>query len=333
MLALAVLAAVAFVPPDTLLIKEWKVPYADSRPRDPAVAPDGRIWFVGQVGNYVGLLDPATGAFKKYDLPKGVLPHSIIVDPAGTPWISGNGNATLGRLDAATGAVKFFPMPDAAAADPHTMVFDKAGDIWFTVQNGNFVGKLTVKTGKVQLVKPSTAGARPYGILLDREGHPWFDLFGSNRMGTIDPATMVMKEIVLPDAKSRPRRIAITPDGRIWWGDYTQGRLGAITPSTGKIEQFDMPGGRASLPYALTTDGNGRLWYVETGSQPNKFVGFDPATKQFFGATAVPSGGGTVRNMVYDRATHQIWFGTDVNTIGRATVPVAGPRAKEVSLR
>ena len=34
------------------------MPYEESRPRDPYVAPDGRIWFVGQAGNYVAYLEP-----------------------------------------------------------------------------------------------------------------------------------------------------------------------------------------------------------------------------------------------------------------------------------
>ena len=28
-------------------IAEWKVPWEESRPRDPYVAPDGKVWFVG----------------------------------------------------------------------------------------------------------------------------------------------------------------------------------------------------------------------------------------------------------------------------------------------
>jgi len=62
------------------------------------------------------------------------------------------------------------------------------------------------------------------------------------------------------------------------------------------------------------------LWLVETGSQPNRLVGFDPAKEKFFGLTPIPSGGGTVRHMMFDRATGQIWFGTDANTVGRAQV-------------
>lgn len=329
--ALLTTAALAVAAPsDTLSIREWTVPYPSSRPRDPSLAPDGRIWFVGQVGNYVAVLDPKSGEFKKYDLPAGVNPHTVVVDAAGTPWFTGNANATIGKLDPATGKVTSYPMPDRAAGDPHTMVFDKNGDLWFTVQNGNFVGHFATKTGQTKLVKMTTPGARPYGILLDADGRPWFDLFGTNKIGTVDPKTMALREYPLPDAKSRPRRIAKTADGRIWWGDYTLGKLGALDPKTGKIEEYDMPAGKTSLPYALTSDDDGRLWYVETGSQPNRFVGFDPATKKFFGATPVPSGGGTIRHMFYDAKTRQIWFGSDANTVGRAVVPAA---RREVSAR
>jgi virginiamycin B lyase len=35
----------------------------------------------------------------------------------------------------------------------------------------------------------------------------------------------------------------------------------------------------------------------------------------------VPSGGSTVRHMIFDAKRRDIWFGTDANTIGRADVP------------
>ena len=41
----------------------------------------------------------------------------------------------------------------------------------------------------------------------------------------------------------------------------------------------------------------------------------------------IGSGGGTVRHMTFDRATGQIWFGTDNGTIGRATV---GTKARPI---
>ena len=64
----------------TVEIREWAVPWADSRPRDPYVDAQGRVWFVGQTADYVAMLDPKTGQFSKYDLEKGAGPHNLIVD-------------------------------------------------------------------------------------------------------------------------------------------------------------------------------------------------------------------------------------------------------------
>ena len=33
---------------DTVEIREWTVPWANTRPRDPIVDAEGRVWFVGQ---------------------------------------------------------------------------------------------------------------------------------------------------------------------------------------------------------------------------------------------------------------------------------------------
>jgi virginiamycin B lyase len=39
------------------------------------------------------------------------------------------------------------------------------------------------------------------------------------------------------------------------------------------------------------------IWYSESGVKPNTLVRFDPKS-QSFSSQAIPSGGGTVRNMV-----------------------------------
>ncbi|MGH7751213.1 MAG: lyase, partial [Gemmatimonadales bacterium] len=35
-------------------INEWTVPWTGTRPRDPYLDRQGRVWFVGQTGHYVG---------------------------------------------------------------------------------------------------------------------------------------------------------------------------------------------------------------------------------------------------------------------------------------
>ena len=64
---------------DTIDLEEWPVEWG-GRTRDPAMAPDGKVWFVGQAGNYVASLDPATGAQKRYDIEAGTNPHTVNVD-------------------------------------------------------------------------------------------------------------------------------------------------------------------------------------------------------------------------------------------------------------
>ena len=53
---------------------------------------------------------------------------------------------------------------------------------------------------------------------------------------------------------------------------------------------WDNPGGERSRPYGVAIDADDRVWFVETGSSPNKFVGFDPATENFFSIVEVDSG-------------------------------------------
>jgi virginiamycin B lyase len=301
-------------------IQEWEVPYEQSRPRDPYVAPDGKIWFVGQRTHYVASFDPATGKFAKHDLPSGAGPHNVVVDDKGTIWYTGNRVANLGKLDPSTGKIEIIPMPDSAVRDPHTIIFGQNGHMFFTAQGANYIGRFTPATGDVKVAKVQTPRARPYGIEVDSKGTVWANLFGTNKLAKVDPNTLAITEIEMPAAEARGRRIAITSDDKIWYVDYARGYLGRYDPATGKFSEWANPGGKESRPYAMTVDDKDRLWFVETGPNPNMLVGFDPNSEQFFSVTPIESGAGAVRHMVFHEPTGMIWFGTDANTLGRANV-------------
>jgi len=305
---------------EDIVLTEWFVPWEKSGPRDPYVAPDGMIWFVGQRSDYVANLDPESGNFKQVALEDGAGPHNLIVGEDGTIWYAGNRAAHIGKIDPATGTIHKIPMPDERARDPHTLTFDDAGDIWFTVQGGNFIGKLDVETEAVTLIDVPTQRARPYGIEI-HDGIVWVVLFGTNKIARIDPATMKLEEFSIPREEARPRRIAITPDGAVWYGDYAKGKLGRLDPESRIFTEWDMPSGERARPYAMTADADGRVWFVETGVDPNLFWGFDSKTNRFFASKAVESGGGTIRHMVFDETRNEVWFGTDTNTIGKAELP------------
>jgi virginiamycin B lyase len=69
--------------PEDVVFEEWTVPWENSRPRDPYVDAQGRVWFVGQAGNYIAYLEPGTGEFRRYEIEEGTHPHNLIIDEAG----------------------------------------------------------------------------------------------------------------------------------------------------------------------------------------------------------------------------------------------------------
>lgn len=316
--------------PAPVPLQEYQVPWGrEGRPRDPAVAPDGSIFFVGQAGsaptgNYIARLIPGTGEWKKYELDPGTNPHNCIVDAQGMVWYSGNRNGTIGKLDPKTGGLTRYPIPDSTVRDPHTMIFDKQGNIWFTAQQSNAIGHLDVKTGKFRIVKPPLPEGRrstnPYGIVLDSKGRPWVNLFATNLIATVDPTTFELTTYPLAHEGTRNRRIAITSDDKVFYVDYARGYVGKFDPVTKKVSEWMLPGGAKSLPYGMTSDDRDRIWIAETGSQPNRLVGFDPKTEKFFSVTDIPGERNTVRYMIFDKKTKLLWYGSDAGMIGQAAV-------------
>lgn len=300
-------------------ITEWPVPWERSRPRDPAVAADGTVWFVGQAGHYVASFDPETEQFRRYDLDNGTGPHTVIVTRDQEIWYAGNRASHIGRLDPETGEIHKVMTPEDVARDPHTLDEDATGRLWFTSQQANSIGRYNRETGELEFVQVPTPRARPYGLKVDEDDNAWVVLLGTNKLARIDGETLALTEIDLPRPETRPRRIALA-HGQVWYVDYAAGYLGAYNPETGAIREWRAPGADMSGPYAMEVDQHGRIWFVETHPEVNQFVGFDPATEAFFATAPVPSGGGSVRHMWFDAATNTIWFGTDTNNLGRAVI-------------
>ena len=301
-------------------IKEWTVPY-DGRPRDPFAFGSDKVWFVDQVNGYLANLTPSTGQFFKRELGDDAGPHNLIVGNDGMVWFAGNLNGYIGRYDPKTDKIERIEMPDPEAGDPHTLVFDaEQKHIWFTVQHGNFIGRLRLSDRSVELIKVPTKNARPYGIKVAANGTPWVVLLGTNKLASLDPSTLALTEYVIPADKARPRRLEITTDGRIWYADYARGKLGGYDPKSKKFKEWSLLSGDRSAPYGMAVDANDIVWVVETGIEPNQFVGFDTQAEKIVSNTPIPSGGGTIRHMMFDPSTGYVWFGADSLTIGRANV-------------
>jgi virginiamycin B lyase len=300
-------------------ITEYDVPTPKARPHDPAVAPDGALWVTEQGANKLGRFDPATQKFKEYPLKTpNSGPHGLVADGEGNIWFTAISGGYVGRLDPKSGAIAEFHMPDPHADDPHTPVFDPSGILWFTLEESNFVGRLDPKTGQVRVKKVPTPHAVPYGIVVTSAGVPYFCEFGTNKLASLDPKSMDIREYPLPEG-ARPRRLALAEDGTIYYTDYARGYLGHFDPRTGKVEEWQSPGGPVSNPYGIAVS-KGMVWYSESGVHPNTLVRFDPKTHEF-ASTAIPSGGGVVRNIAATSDGRLYLACSGVNKVAIVTPP------------
>ena len=278
-------------------IQEWNVPTLNSRPHDPAIGPDGSLWYTGMRSNTIGRLDPKTGKIKEYPLSiPDSGPHGLVADKEGNIWFTANYKRYIGKLNPQTGKVTEYPILDTSARGPHTAVFDQKGILWFTVEEGNFVGRLDPETGTIKLKPSPAANSVPYGIAVNSAGIPFFCEFGTNKLASINPDTMEITEYLLPEG-TRPRRLAIASDDSIYYTDYARGRLGRFDPSKRQVKEWPSPGGSGSRPYGIAITPDGAVWYNESGLNPNTIVRFVPRTETF-ASWPIPSGGGVVRNMV-----------------------------------
>src|SRR5580704_7980137 len=81
-------------------IIEFVLPRAHAFPHDPALAPDGMVWYADQATSHVGRLDPDTGAVVDVATPTpNAGPHGIAVAANGTVWFTENGAGRIGSID------------------------------------------------------------------------------------------------------------------------------------------------------------------------------------------------------------------------------------------
>src|SRR5947199_7589792 len=157
--AISLATAVLIAASKQVTIKASDASTPKSRPHDPAVAPDGSLWYTGQAANKPGRLDPATQKFKEFPLkPPGSGPHGLVADSQGNIWFTAIAKGYIGKLNPTSGEITEYHLPDGAD-DPHTPVFDQHGILWFTTEESNVVARLDPKTGKIEVEQVPTPTA------------------------------------------------------------------------------------------------------------------------------------------------------------------------------
>ncbi len=293
-------------------VQEWAVP-TPKFARDPAVAPDGRVYIAVMHGNRLARFDPATRKFDEWELPPDTRPHGLVVDEHGTVWMTGNGNGTLLEIPFVNGQPgKMVAHKVPSGGGPHTIIFDQRQGreaLWFTNQSANKVTRFERASRK--MTEYSTRDG-PYGLAMDKSGNVWFCQASGQRVGRVDGVTGRVTEIEL-GAGSLPRRIAAAGDD-LWVVRYGDGKMSRVDARSGKLVQtVDMPAGTEGRPYAVTVDGAGKVWANEIGTDTVTL--FDPASAKFR-VFALPSKNEGIRKMVVDAKGHLWYMGSHSGKLG-----------------
>jgi virginiamycin B lyase len=282
-------------------VSEWPVP-TPKFARDPAVAPDGKIYIAVMHGNKLARFDPGTRQFEEWDLPEGTKPHGLVVDEKGTIWMTGHGNGTLLEIPFESGKPgRMTAHKTPSGGTPHTIIFDGRDTLWFTNQGNNKVTRFERASGRMTEFDSRDG---PYGLAMDRSGNIWFCQASGQRVGRIDAKTGQVSEIDLGQG-SLPRRIAAAADDSLWVVRYGDGKLTHIDARGAKvIKSYDMPAGPRGNPYAVSVDGAGKVWANEIGTDTVTL--FDPATEKFR-VFDLPTKNEGIRKMVVD-AKGKLWY-------------------------
>lgn len=289
-------------------ISEWPVP-TPKYARDPAIGPDGNIYFSVWAGDKIARFDPKSNRFQEWDTPVGMHPRGILVAPDGKVLFGGAGNGAIGELDPATGKIKLYKLR-FNDSDPYTLIFDAQGAVWFVQRRTGLLAKLDRTNGRIV---EYPIGDQPYALSIDKSGAIWVTRRSADRMVRFDPKTGEVTELSFVKG-SQPRRTVVAPDGMLWVTLFGNGRLAKIDPVTRRlVAEYGLPGGPNSGPYAVNADAAGRIWVSET--QTDKVVVFDPRSDETR-VFKLPSRDSGVRKAAIDTEGRYWYVGSDSGKLG-----------------
>jgi virginiamycin B lyase len=292
-IALSLGAAVAFAVPAGML-KQFKVPTANSHPRAIANGSDGNRWFTEgteftNAPAKIGRITPA-GAVTEFPVDcNGCILTEITQGPGDILYLTSN-DPILGRFTTAGQQLASVPMPNSSAVGGDLAIH--SDDIWITDFNNDSLWRYNITSGQfTQFPVPE-----PADVAVDGIGRVWFSAPLDGDIDQLDPATGA---VTSTDAGGLiPRDLAVATDGQIWFtARFTPQGVGRLDPSTTPPAVTTFPLANAG-PQGIAASPDGTMWFTQTtqgniASVTNAGVITDAKTvkgSQPFGITVAPDG-------------------------------------------
>lgn len=256
----------------TGVVTSWTPPGAQYGIMTTTLDAQGDAWFAELYANYIGRFDRRQQTFRLFPLgtwkgsPLG--PQDLHFDGRGFLWFTAVEAGVIGQLDPRTGAIRVW----TASSSLSTLTVTPAGRVWFGADGA--IGTLDPLTGQITLYDLPNPQAQVFSIATDTTGRIWFTEVLPGKLSMFEPATGILTELPVPALSGgTPALYALVIDhtGNIWFVDVGANTLVRYSPEKQTLTFFQLSL-LSSVPFGLTLDPAGRLWFTAGGASAN-YVG------------------------------------------------------------
>lgn len=189
----------------------------------------GLLWFTGQRGGIVGVLDPATGEMEVFDAPRGAGPYGIAATPLGAIYFASLAGSYVG-LVGEEGEVMVLepPTPDQGA---RRVWADSTGAVWVSEWNSGQLSRYQADAGSWETWPLPGTDPSAYAVYVDETDIVWVTDFGGNAIHRFDPVTETFFTFALPHERGNVRQLLGRP-GEVWGAESRADHLVVIRRKT-----------------------------------------------------------------------------------------------------
>ena len=269
-----------------VIITEYDLRRPETLPHDAIVDEDGMVWYGDFGSQYLGKLDPSTGAIIEYAIPKtkpGAPGGSLDLnfDPDGNIFLGMMYQGVIMKFDRATEEFTSWKSPlfddgdDARTAMVTPTRVDVDGKVWvggvdeFQVDLASGVWTAIDYTKGVtpdMVEAASTIGS--YGVAVDSMNNFYGLQLRGDFVTKVDAKTLVSTPFHTPTPNSGPRRGHMDSEDRLWFGEFRGNRIAMFDTRTEQFREWEVPVPWTN-PYDVVLDRAGYAW---GGGMTNDFV-------------------------------------------------------------
>ncbi|KGN30742.1 hypothetical protein N802_05925 [Knoellia sinensis KCTC 19936] len=271
------MGSAALAAPATRVLKQFKVPTANSLPRAITNGSDGNRWFTESDNNVnfakIARITPS-GAITEFDVTAADGCNScgisdIAHGPGNILYITANGGDLI-RFNVSTLAFEP-PVPIATAERSASSVDSVAvsgSDVWISDFNADVVWRYNLSTQQFTTIDVID----PADIAVDGAGDAWFaqsqhNPDGTSNIGRIDEGTGAVTDTFVVNAAAVD--LTVSPvDGRVWFSarfpnflTSAEAGVGYVDPADSTSDFFPLP---TNGPANIAAGADGSIWFTQT---------------------------------------------------------------------